>query len=119
MPRFLLINPRAGAPTPDADALVRAASELDVRCHLLSNADDPAKLARQAAPGALGVAGGDGSLAAVAVDRDLPFVCIPSGRGTTSRATSASTEAIRSARSAPSTVSSDGSTSAGSANGCS
>ncbi|MFN2627329.1 MAG: diacylglycerol kinase family protein [Gaiellaceae bacterium] len=82
MPRFLLINPRAGAPTPDVDALVRAASELDVRCHLLSNDDDPAELARQAAPGALGIAGGDGSLAAVAavaVDRDLPFVCIPFG----------------------------------------
>jgi diacylglycerol kinase family enzyme len=49
---------------------------------LLEPADDPAELARAAGAEALGVAGGDGSLAAVAevaLERDLPFVCIPFG----------------------------------------
>jgi diacylglycerol kinase family enzyme len=45
-------------------------------------ADDPAELARGADADALGVAGGDGSLAPiaeVAIERHLPFVCIPFG----------------------------------------
>jgi diacylglycerol kinase family enzyme len=44
--------------------------------------DDPVTLARDAEANILGVAGGDGSLAAVAavaVERDLPFVCVPYG----------------------------------------
>jgi diacylglycerol kinase family enzyme len=53
--------------------------------HELVPGDDPVALARQAvAAGAdvVGVAGGDGSLglvAAVAVEADVPFVCVPSG----------------------------------------
>ena len=51
--------------------------------HVLEPGDDPEELARAAGDaGALGMAGGDGSLggvAAVAVERDLPFVCIPFG----------------------------------------
>jgi diacylglycerol kinase family enzyme len=48
---------------------------------LLSEDDDAEALAR-AAPGPLGVAGGDGSIApvaGVAVEEDRPFVCIPFG----------------------------------------
>jgi diacylglycerol kinase family enzyme len=56
-----------------------------VQVHLLAAGDDPAALARQAVAAgadALGVAGGDGSLglvAAVAVEADVPFVCVPAG----------------------------------------
>jgi diacylglycerol kinase family enzyme len=49
---------------------------------VLREDDDPAELARNADSDALGVAGGDGSLAAVAevaIERDLPFVCVPFG----------------------------------------
>lgn len=50
--------------------------------HALEPGDDPEELARAGDADALGMAGGDGSLggvAAVAVERDLPFVCIPFG----------------------------------------
>jgi diacylglycerol kinase family enzyme len=50
--------------------------------HVLASGDDPAPLAREADAHALGVAGGDGSLgavAAVAIERDLPFVPVPLG----------------------------------------
>ena len=49
---------------------------------MLGEGEDPAELARAADADALGVAGGDGSLgavAAVAIERDLPFVCVPFG----------------------------------------
>jgi diacylglycerol kinase family enzyme len=53
--------------------------------HELAPGDDPAMLAREAVAAgadAVGVAGGDGSLgliAAVAVELDVPFVCVPAG----------------------------------------
>jgi diacylglycerol kinase family enzyme len=50
--------------------------------HLLADGDDVAELARAADDGPLGMAGGDGSLAAVAgvaSERDLPFVAVPFG----------------------------------------
>ena len=53
--------------------------------HVLAEDDDAAEVARRAAESgaeSLGMAGGDGSLAtvvAVALERDLPFVCIPFG----------------------------------------
>lgn len=53
-----------------------------MRVHVLGEHDDPAELARAADADALGMAGGDGSLAAVAevaIERDLPFVCVPFG----------------------------------------
>ena len=49
---------------------------------VLEHDDDPGELARAADADALGMAGGDGSMGAVAgvaVERDLPFVCIPFG----------------------------------------
>lgn len=81
MTGFLIVNPRAGG-AENTDDLVEAAKARDVRVHLLEQGDDPAELARAADADVLGVAGGDGSLAAVAdvaIERDLPFVCIPFG----------------------------------------
>jgi diacylglycerol kinase family enzyme len=79
---FLLVNPRAGDARPSADELCRAAEERGLAVHLLRSGEDAAELARHADADALGVAGGDGSLApvaAVAVERDLPFACVPFG----------------------------------------
>lgn len=81
MTGFLIVNPRAGG-AKRTDDLVEAARARGVRVHLLEQGDDPAELARAAGANALGVAGGDGSLAAVAevaIDLDVPFVCIPFG----------------------------------------
>src|SRR5919201_5160323 len=83
MSAFLLVNPRAGTEEPSAEALVSAAETRGIGTHVLREGEDPAELARAAADAsALGVAGGDGSLgpvAAVALERNLPFVCIPFG----------------------------------------
>jgi diacylglycerol kinase family enzyme len=79
---FLLINPRSGSGSPDADELRAAAEAKGVRVRVLGEDDDAAELARGADADALGMAGGDGSLAAiaeVAIERDLRFVCIPFG----------------------------------------
>jgi len=53
-----------------------------VHVHVLGEDDDPEELARRADADALGIAGGDGSLAQVAevaIERALPFVCVPFG----------------------------------------
>jgi diacylglycerol kinase family enzyme len=79
---FLLINPRAGTGRPDAAELLEAAEKRGLQAHVLGGGDDAVALARAADAEAIGVAGGDGSLApvaAVAVERDLPFVCVPFG----------------------------------------
>jgi diacylglycerol kinase family enzyme len=79
---FLLINPRSGSGSPDADELRRAAEQKGLRVHVLGDRDDPAELAQCADADALGIAGGDGSLAPVAevaIERSVPFVCIPFG----------------------------------------
>lgn len=81
MAGFLLLNPRAGGGRL-TDELVSAANARGIDVRLFEEGDDPAELARAAAADALGIAGGDGSLAPVAqvaIDRDLPFVCIPAG----------------------------------------
>jgi diacylglycerol kinase family enzyme len=81
----LLVNPRSGNGKAARAGLAEAARELGVEVHLLQAGDDPGALARAAVAGgadAVGVAGGDGSLglvAAVAVERDVPFVCVPAG----------------------------------------
>jgi diacylglycerol kinase family enzyme len=80
--RFLVINPRSGDDDPSPDDLVRAAHEHGVETHLLEQGDDAAELARAAGAEILGAAGGDGSLAPVAevaLELDVPFVCIPFG----------------------------------------
>jgi diacylglycerol kinase family enzyme len=59
-----------------------AASERGIEARILAEDDDAAELARAADADALGMAGGDGSLAPiaeVAIERDLPFVCVPFG----------------------------------------
>lgn len=82
MGSFLLINPRSGDDRPAAAELEEAARAAGIRTQMLQRDEDPAELARVAEADALGIAGGDGSLAAVAgvaLDRDLAFVCVPFG----------------------------------------
>lgn len=58
------------------------AERVGIATHLLREGEDLGELARSADADALGMAGGDGSLAAVAevaLERDLPFVCVPFG----------------------------------------
>jgi diacylglycerol kinase family enzyme len=79
---FLIVNPRSGKSGIGSDELRRAAEGRGIRVHLLQEGDDAAALARSADVEALGAAGGDGSLAAVAtvaVERGLPLVCVPFG----------------------------------------
>src|SRR5688572_22976419 len=82
MARLLLINPRSGSGEPDAHTLAEAARRRGIEPRLLQEDESPADVARAADAEALGMAGGDGSLgavAAVAIERDLPFVCVPFG----------------------------------------
>src|SRR5213080_266065 len=82
MAGVLLVNPRAGDGRPGAEELVAAARKHGIVPQLLSDSEDPAEVARTAEADALGIAGGDGSLAAVAdvaLERGLPFVCVPFG----------------------------------------
>jgi len=82
VPGFLLVNPKSGSRRPSAAELVAEATARGIRVHVLAEDDDPAALARAAEADALGMAGGDGSLAAVAetaLERSLPFVVVPFG----------------------------------------
>ena len=82
MSGFLIVNPRSGRGGPNPDELVAEARRLGIETHLLREDDDALEVARGAEAGALGVAGGDGSLAAiaeVALERNVPFVCVPFG----------------------------------------
>jgi diacylglycerol kinase family enzyme len=79
---FLVINPRSGRGGPTTDELAEAASAKGIEARVLRAGDDAATFARDAEADAIGIAGGDGSLAPVAdvaIDRDLPFVCVPFG----------------------------------------
>jgi len=79
---FLLVNPRSGDDRPTADELAAEARRHGLEPHVLAADEDAAGLARSADADALGIAGGDGSLAAVAevaLERELPFVCVPYG----------------------------------------
>lgn len=78
----LFVNPRSGADSPSVEELAAAAGERDVSVHVLREGDDLVELARATDAEVLGMAGGDGSLGAVAsiaIERDVPFVCIPWG----------------------------------------
>jgi diacylglycerol kinase family enzyme len=82
VPGFLIVNPRSGSASPSPHELAGAARARGIRVHVLGEGDDPHRLALEADAEALGVAGGDGSLAAVAsaaIERDIPFVCVPFG----------------------------------------
>jgi diacylglycerol kinase family enzyme len=81
---FLLINPRSGQGRPSAAELAAVAVERGIATHVLSQGEDAGAIAADAASDteAVGMAGGDGSLSAVAevaIERDLPFVCVPFG----------------------------------------
>ena len=78
---LLLVNPGSGKGGPTPAELAAAAPE-GVVVRALEEGDDLARLAREADADVLGMAGGDGSLgtvAGVAVERDVPFVCVPYG----------------------------------------
>ena len=82
MERFLIVNPRSGtalrAPTSCATPRRAAAS----RSTSSGRATTSRRSRGGATPDVLGMAGGDGSLAAVAevaIEQDMPFVCIPFG----------------------------------------
>jgi diacylglycerol kinase family enzyme len=78
---FLIVNPHSGQGRL-TDELVAEAKLRGIRAHVLAREDEPEEIAREADAEALGMAGGDGSLAPiaqVAIDRDLPFVCVPFG----------------------------------------
>jgi diacylglycerol kinase family enzyme len=79
---LLLVNPRSGDDRPSADELRDEADSRGIQVHLLGEDDDLSELARKADADALGMAGGDGSLAVVAdvaIQRGLPFVVVPFG----------------------------------------
>jgi diacylglycerol kinase family enzyme len=78
---FLIVNPHSGNGNA-TDELLQAAQSRGIRVHVLEEGDDVPELARAADADALGIAGGDGSLAPVAevaLERGLPFVCVPFG----------------------------------------
>ncbi|HEV8460919.1 MAG TPA: diacylglycerol kinase family protein [Gaiellaceae bacterium] len=82
---MLFVNPRSGGGKAARAGLAEQARERGIDTIVLSPGDDLAALAARAvADGAdaLGVAGGDGSLAivaTVALEHELPFACIPAG----------------------------------------
>jgi diacylglycerol kinase family enzyme len=82
---ILFVNPRSGGGKAARAGLVEHARERGIGVTILRDGDDLAALAREAAEGgahALGVAGGDGSLAVVAtaaIAYELPFVPVPAG----------------------------------------
>ena len=80
---LLLINPRSGDDRgPRIEQLRDNAGARGLEAHVLAAGEEISELARSAEVDVLGAAGGDGTLAsvaAVAVDRDLPFVAVPFG----------------------------------------
>jgi len=79
---LLILNPRSGSGGPEPAEVVAAAEKLGVEAHVLKEKEDPGEIARASNANVLGMAGGDGSLAAVAevaLARDVPFVCVPFG----------------------------------------
>ncbi|HEX6674796.1 MAG TPA: diacylglycerol kinase family protein [Actinomycetes bacterium] len=81
----LLLNPRSGSVQAIRGQLLEAAGRYGVGVREAATPTGLVALAREAVAGGadvLGVAGGDGSLAAVAavaIEAGLPFVCVPAG----------------------------------------
>jgi diacylglycerol kinase family enzyme len=81
----LIVNPRSGGAKAGRVGLIEQARERGIDVIVLRPGDDLAALVRDAVEGgadALGVAGGDGSLAVVAaaaLAHGLPFICVPAG----------------------------------------
>ena len=81
----LIINRWSGDGKAEKYGLVEAAHGVGVRTIMLERGDDLTQLAHDAIDAgadAIGMAGGDGSLglvAAVAIEREVPFFCVPVG----------------------------------------
>jgi diacylglycerol kinase family enzyme len=81
----LLVNPRSGDGRAARAALAEHAREQGIQAIVVTPEQSLAALVRDAVESgadALGMAGGDGSLAVVAaaaLEHDLPFICIPAG----------------------------------------
>lgn len=81
----LLMNPKSGGGKAEQHDLEGQARERGIEPVILHSGDDFQALARDAVArgaDALGAAGGDGTqalIAEVAMEHDLPFVCIPAG----------------------------------------
>ena len=81
----LFVNPRSGGGKAARAGLAERARERGINVVVLGPDQDLSALARDAVAGgadALGMAGGDGSLAVVATvaqAHELPFVCVPAG----------------------------------------
>ena len=81
----LLINPRSGGGKAAQFGLAEQARSLGIEAIVLHKGEDLRRIAHAAVDrgaDALGMAGGDGSQAVVlgvAVERDVPFVCVPAG----------------------------------------
>ena len=81
----LLINPRSGGGRAARAELAQHASKLGIEAVVVAPKQSLAALVREAVEGgadALGMAGGDGSLAVVAaaaLAHRLPFICVPAG----------------------------------------
>jgi diacylglycerol kinase family enzyme len=81
----LIVNPAAGSAAALMESLTRAARERGIRMRVLEPGEDARHSALEAAEEgveSLAVAGGDGSVAAVAgvaVQRNLPLVVVPTG----------------------------------------
>ncbi|CAA9413128.1 MAG: hypothetical protein AVDCRST_MAG01-01-1744, partial [uncultured Rubrobacteraceae bacterium] len=81
-PAHLILNPASGGAAFLLRRLNRAARERGIRVRALATGEDARHAALEAADDgakALAVAGGDGSVAAVAVERGLPLVMVPTG----------------------------------------
>jgi len=84
-PPYLIVNPAAGSTTVLLPSLTRAARERGMGVRVLEPGEDASRAALEAADegaGSLAVAGGDGSVGAVAgvaVERGLPLVVVPTG----------------------------------------
>jgi diacylglycerol kinase family enzyme len=79
---LLLINPRSGKRSSTTEELVREARSRGIQTHVLRAGEDAGEIARAAHADVLGMAGGDGSLGAVAevaLERDVAFVSVPFG----------------------------------------
>ena len=77
-----MINPRSGDDSPSPAELATESERRSIAAHVLAEGEDPGEIARAAGAERIGMAGGDGSLAAVAavaVESDAAFVCVPFG----------------------------------------
>ena len=81
----LIVNPRSGDGVADSVGLVDAARHRGIETLVFDGDDDLAELTQRVIAGGadvIGMAGGDGSqalVASLAMEHDIPHVCIPAG----------------------------------------